>query len=90
MVCRREASCGKVIWILQQEEEPSKSQPVIDEGKQKAGGGFVSRKGWEKEHLFDSFWEEAEQGPVTLVAGWVLVVKATFRDVRRRVPQGPV
>jgi hypothetical protein len=43
----------------------------------------LGRRQW----LHIGFWNH---GPVTLVAGWVLIVKATFRDVRRWVSQRPV
>lgn len=35
-------------------------------------------------------WRPGRQEVVTLVASWVLVVKATFGDVRGWVAQGPV
>lgn len=52
-----------------------------------------------EQHLFDSLnrkhavspeWRPGRQGAVTLVAGWVLIVKATLGDIGRWIPQGPV
>ena len=35
-------------------------------------------------------WRPGRQGAVTLVAGWVLIVKAALGDIGRWIPQGPV